>query len=171
MSNRHCGQKRSPAATSDLSSTSNQHGQTSWLSDGSCQSAWCVAEQGALSGALTQSCVERYEHTKDARFLLPAIPGMQRPAVLKVCLSVLCCAVLCCAVLCCAVLCCAHPEQTTLEDKTQKVVMLYSPACMFNQPCKSLCHLTATNPCIAKTTNNSKGFGFGIPTKACMRVS
>lgn len=45
---------------------------------------WCNAEQGALSGALTQACVERYDSSKDAHFLLPAIPGMQRPAVLQV---------------------------------------------------------------------------------------
>ena len=62
---------------------------------GSWQRVWCVAEQGALSAALTESCVERFQRSKDARFLLPAIPGMQRPAVLQVCLPA--CAVLHCA--------------------------------------------------------------------------
>ena len=44
----------------------------------------CATEQGALSGPLTQACVERYESSKDAQFLLPAIPGMQRAAVLQI---------------------------------------------------------------------------------------
>ena len=42
------------------------------------------AEQGALSVPLTKACVQRYESSKDALFLLPAIPGMQRPAALQV---------------------------------------------------------------------------------------
>ena len=42
------------------------------------------AEQGPLSGQLTQACVAKFESSKDALFLVPAIPGMQRPQVLQV---------------------------------------------------------------------------------------
>ena len=54
-------------------------------SQGRLKSKLCgVTEQGPLSSALTSACVERYESSKDAHFLLPAIPGMQRPAVLQI---------------------------------------------------------------------------------------
>ena len=43
-----------------------------------------VAEQQPLSDALTKACLQRFEVSQDARFLIPAIPGMQRPAVLQV---------------------------------------------------------------------------------------
>ncbi|KAA6422560.1 MAG: hypothetical protein FRX49_07421, partial [Trebouxia sp. A1-2] len=42
------------------------------------------AEQGPLSGQLTQACVAKFESSKDALFLVPAIPGMQRAQVLQV---------------------------------------------------------------------------------------
>ena len=42
------------------------------------------AEQGPLSAALTKACVDRFDRGKDAQFLLPAIPGMQKPHVLQV---------------------------------------------------------------------------------------
>ncbi len=42
------------------------------------------AEQGPLSGQLTQACVAKFEGSKDALFLVPAIPGMQRAQVLQV---------------------------------------------------------------------------------------
>ncbi|DBB00785.1 TPA: hypothetical protein ACH3X1_000717 [Trebouxia sp. C0004] len=43
-----------------------------------------LTEQGPLSGQLTQACVAKFESSKDALFLVPAIPGMQRAQVLQV---------------------------------------------------------------------------------------
>lgn len=43
-----------------------------------------LTEQGPLSAQLTQACVAKFEGSKDALFLVPAIPGMQRPRVLQV---------------------------------------------------------------------------------------
>ena len=43
-----------------------------------------VAQQQPLSDALTKACFERFQASQDANFLVPALPGMQRPAVLMV---------------------------------------------------------------------------------------
>ena len=138
---------------------------------------WCIAEQGALSEALTQSCVERYERTKDARFLLPAIPGMQRPAVLQVCACLRCaalCCMLCCAVLCCAVLCCAVlcTLGTDYPGGCGLCAFTFMLACSIS--CANPCAiLTAVDPAMQKeylSNKKSTGTYTGIPQRLACRL-